>query len=413
FDLDSAMARAALGLACAPPPRLRNDLLGLRCEVSGQGWKMLGDTMTDAEELTRSAAPGSVPWAQGMLAYNQGLMVAGRIPDLVNSIDQLRGVEAAPDAVGRMALTLLSAICMLDALGQITAATPLENQFAGLLGAQPDREPMAHFWWNILVGMRAPYAHDDAWNALRHSDAIQPIYDVIPTDRIFLNMQLFRGLNLWFLGALDAAASVLEAIVAADVTLGVASSLRRLGLAWLLADRGALDSARAVASELGEYGRAHGYALDEGRGRWVLAEVLRRMGDLDAAEREIQAALALAVPLEQPGVLGTLSALRLAQGRVAEAVAAAADAVARCMTMRGCGMFRGAFVRLVRAEALHAIGAHDAARHAIADARARLLAIADRIGDSTYKHSFLHGVPENARTLALARSWLGETASGT
>jgi tetratricopeptide (TPR) repeat protein len=258
--------------------------------------------------------------------------------------------------------------------------------------------------------MRAPYAHDDAWNALRHCEAIQAIYDVIPIERIFLNMQLFRGLNLWFLGALDAAAATLEAIIAADTTLGLASSLRRLGLAWLLADRGALDQARSVASELGEHGRAHGYALDEGRGRWVLAEVLRRIGDLDAAEREVQAALALAVPLEHPGVLGTLSALRLAQGRVAEAVAAAEDAVARCTAMGGCGMFRGAFVRLARAEALHASGALDAARHAIADARARLLAIAERIGDPAYKHSFLHGVPENARTFELARLWLGEAS---
>jgi len=331
----------------------------------------------------------------------------------VASIDRLRDVEAAPEAVGRMALALLSAICMLDTLGQITTATPLEKQFAGLLGAQPEREPMAHFWWNILVGLRAPYAHDDVWSALRHSDAIQAIYDVIPTERIFLNMQLFRGLNLWFLGAFEAATPMLEAIPAADIRLGVASPLRRLGLAWLLADRGALDQARRVARELTEHGRARGYALDEGRGRWVLAEVLRRIGDLDAAEHEIQAALALAVPLEHPGVLGTLSALRLAQGRVAEAVASAEDAVARCTAMGGCGMFRGAFVRLARAEALHASGALDAARHAIADAQRRLLAIADRIGDPAYRHSFLHSVPENVRTLALARSWLGEPASGT
>ncbi|HEX3478226.1 MAG TPA: protein kinase [Kofleriaceae bacterium] len=410
FDLDSVMARAALGLACEPSLELRNDLLGLRCEASGQGWMRLGDTVTDAEEIIRSATPGSIPWAQGMLAYNESLMVAGKIPDLVTSIDRLRGVDAAPDAVGRMALALLSAICMLDALGQITAATALEKQFAGLLGAQPEREPMAHLWWNVLIGLRASYAHDDVWSALRHSDAIQAIYDVIPIERIFLNMQLFRGLNLWFLGAFDAATPMLEVIAAADATLGPASSLRRLGLAWLLADRGALDRALAVATELGEHGRAHGYALDEGRGRWALAEVRRRMGDLDAAEREIQAALALAVPLEHPGVLGTLSALRLAQGRVADAVVAAEDAVARCSAMGGCGLFRGAFVRLAHAEALHATGAHDAARRAIAGARTDLLAIAGRIGDPHYRHSFLHGVPENARTLALAGAWLDGAA---
>jgi hypothetical protein len=135
------------------------------------------------------------------------------------------------------------------------------------------------------------------------------------------------------------------------------------------------------------------------------------MGDYDGAERELTAALRMAVPLEHPGVLATLSALRLAQGRAEEALAAAEDAVARCAVMGGCGMFRGAFVRLAHAEALHATGAQDAARHAIADARARLFTIADRIVDPEYKTSFLDNVPENARTLALARAWLGEPAA--
>jgi hypothetical protein len=78
--------------------------------------------------------------------------------------------------------------------------------------------------------------------------------------------------------------------------------------------------------------------------------------------------------------------------------------------MAGCGVFRGAFVRLAHAEALHATSAHDAARRAIADARARLLVIADKIADPGYKASFLERVPENARTLALAHAWLGDTA---
>ena len=133
------------------------------------------------------------------------------------------------------------------------------------------------------------------------------------------------------------------------------------------------------------------------------------MGDLDGADREIQIALAMAVPLDRPGVLATLSALRLAQGRAAEALAAAEDAMARSEAMGACGLFRGAFVRLTHAEALHATGAHDAAARAIADARARLLAIADKITDPDYKASFLERVPENARTLALAHTWLGDS----
>jgi hypothetical protein len=201
---------------------------------------------------------------------------------------------------------------------------------------------------------------------------------------------------------------MLEAIGAADTTLGVVSSLRRFGLSWLLADRGALDEARVLATQLAEYGHAHHLHLEEFRGRWVLAEVLRRVGDLEGADRALAIALAMAVPLEHPGVLGTLAALRLAQGRPEEALAAAADAVARCAAMGGCGMFRGAFVRLAHAEALHATGARDAARHAITEARTRLHAIAGRITDPDLRQSFLDQVPENARTIERARTWLGD-----
>jgi tetratricopeptide (TPR) repeat protein len=173
---------------------------------------------------------------------------------------------------------------------------------------------------------------------------------------------------------------------------------------------GALDEAHELARTLRDHAHAHRGAMEEGRARWVLAEVLRRRGDLDEAEREIGPALEMLTPYEQPGALATLAAIRLAQGRAADALAAAEDAAARCTAMGGAGMFRGAFVRLTRAEALHATGAHDAARHAIATARARLLAIADRIPDPAYRQSFLDAVPENARTFALARAWLGEVA---
>jgi len=140
--------------------------------------------------------------------------------------------------------------------------------------------------------------------------------------------------------------------------------------------------------------------------------VLRRMGEDEVAEREIQTALEMVVALERPGALATLAMLRLAQGRAAEALAVAEDAMTRCTTMGGCGIFRGAFVRLAHAEALHATGAREAARRAIAEARTRLVTIANRISHPDYTQSFLEDVPENARTFTLAREWLGEAAPG-
>jgi eukaryotic-like serine/threonine-protein kinase len=195
-----------------------------------------------------------------------------------------------------------------------------------------------------------------------------------------------------------------------DDDTGLASSYRPFVMAWLLADRGDLSEARGWAGRLAEAGRLRHLPLDEGRGHWVLAEVLRRAGELDAADTEIQAALAslrLASPLDTPGALATLAAVRLAQGRSTEAITAAEEGLAKYDANAACGFFRGAFVRLVHAECLEATGDHGGAKAAITMARDRLFVIAAKIGDPEYRKSFLEGVPENRRTLELARQWLG------
>ncbi len=307
-----------------------------------------------------------------------------------------------------MAFTLTVSTYALDLLGRVAEGTSLEDRFSAIIRALGDREPIARLWWNTMLAIRASYAHEDPWRALQHSEANQSIFDEIGGDAFLLMAQLFQGLNLWCLGAPARARRFLEEVARGDEVIGLASSLRRFSLSWLLADEGALDEARALATRLAESGRALHDVLHESRGRWVLAEVLRRAGDLGGAERELESALAMAVPLERPGVLGTLAQLRLAQGRAEEALAAAGDAIAQCEALGGCGMFRGAFVRLAHAEALHATGAADGARRAIDDARARLLATAARIPDPAHRQGFLEGVPEHARTLALARAWLGE-----
>jgi len=407
LDLDATMARAALGLACTPPAEIRLALLGIRCEAAGQGLHLISATLTDAEELIHSAPRGAIPWAQGAIAYFQGTLLAGRIGDFLAAIALLREVDPVPEAMRRMSLAYVTGVSVLDTLGKVSEGTTLEERLFAVIRSTGDRELLARFWWHVALGMRAAYAYEDPWSGFQHSDAIRAIFDVTGGEQVFLNMQLFRGMNLCYVGAFAAADQALEGIAAADESLGVVSSLRRFHLSWSYADRGALDEARVLATQLSEYGHAHHNPLEESRGRWVLAEVLRRAGDLEAAERELQPALGMTVPLEHPGLLGTLAALRLAQDRAEEALTVAEDAISRCTAMGGCGMFRGAFVRLAHAEALHATGAHDAARHAIAEARGRLFTIADRIAGPDYKKSFLENVPENCRTLALARAWLG------
>jgi eukaryotic-like serine/threonine-protein kinase len=410
-DLAAVMARAGLGLACEPPEEVRIRLLGARCDAASSAVQMIGDVMPAAEELLRAALPGSLPWAQAMVAYLTGMLVAGRVGDFMAAVEQLRTVEPGTDATGKLAVAFIVGIMMLDNLGHVPAATALADRFTALVTRAGDRDSFARFWWHYAMGMRGGVL-EDPWRISEHADALEARFAAIGGRIYALSWQLVRGLALWSLGASSAAERMLEGIAAADESMGVSSSLRRFALSWMYADRGALDAARTLASELSERGLAHHNTLEESRGRWALGEVLRRTGDLDDADRELAAALASAVALEQPGILASLAALRLAQGRAAEALVTAEDATARAASMAGCGMFRSAFLRLVRAEALHATGALDAARAAIAAAHTRLHSVADTIPDPAYRASFLEGVPEHARTLALARAWLAEPAPG-
>ncbi|HEX3477136.1 MAG TPA: AAA family ATPase [Kofleriaceae bacterium] len=407
LDLEAVIARADLGLSCAPPQQLRLALLGARSDASRRLQRV---TIGEAEELIGAAPRGSLAWARGMLAYQLRALMERRVEDLADPRVRLEEVTPDPGAAGAMSLVFLTRVFILDSFGHVAWGSAQDEAFSALVRARGEQEPLATVWWHVAIGVRGSHVYDDPWSAMQHGEAIQPICEALGSQLIFLNMQLIRGINQWYLGALASAVQTLEGIPGADTAIGMASSMRRLSLSWVHADRGAFERACAVASQLVESGRGRNNVAEQSRGRWALAEALRRMGDLAAAEREIEAALALAMPLEAPGVLATLARLRLAQDRAAEALVAAEDAMARYAAMGACGMFRAAFVRLAHAEALHATGAHDAARAAIAQARARVLAVAARISDPDYRASFLAQVPENARTLSLASTWLGEPA---
>ncbi|HWO24621.1 MAG TPA: AAA family ATPase, partial [Kofleriaceae bacterium] len=331
LDLQGTLARVALGLRCEPPPEVRFALLGMHCEVFALELQNLDVGMAIAEELIRAAPRGSSPWAQGLGAFYQGAAVTGRIPELLAAVELLRDVQPAPGAVGRVAFACVLAIGILDFVGRVAEATELEALFFTTVRPTRDGDPLARFWWNHSLTSRSPLAHDDPWIALQHADENQAILKVIGGERPALVTHLYRSVSLTYLGAFESAAHALEQNAASDATLSLAGSQRRFTLAWLRADigtRDALDEAREIARSLRDHGIAHRIGIEEGRGRWVLAEVLRRRGDLDEAERELTPALGMLPPIDQPGARATLAAIHLAQGRTADARAAAEDAAA-------------------------------------------------------------------------------------
>ncbi|AUX39021.1 uncharacterized protein SOCE26_004030 [Sorangium cellulosum] len=350
-----------------------------------------------------------MPWVRGVLVKLRALLCRDAPAETAALSELLLQVEPTAEAANLVVFALGATSIVADVAGRLDFAARITARTAALAARFGEQQPDVPAWAIAAEAHRVGYVAEDPWAGLTQAAVAEEICRRTGNRRLQLLLSAVRGTSLWYLGALDEAERELGALAAVHPELGLLSAYPMFCRSGVLADRGALDEARAEAERLVASARARGVGLDEGRGRWALGAALLRAGRLEEAEREVLAAreLLAAVALDAPGLLATLAAARLAAGRVDEALAAASEGLDRYLAQGAAGFFRGAQVRLVHAECLHGAGRIDEARGAVASARERLLAIAARIEDPAYRRMFLEDVPENARTLELARAWQG------
>ncbi|HWO26549.1 MAG TPA: protein kinase [Kofleriaceae bacterium] len=412
-DSPAGIARVTRALDCGVPGELRTRCLGMLCELYFFTRTFHSDALAHAEEAVQIAPRGAAAWSQGLAIKVMHSLVAGKLEELMALLALAGETEPAPGAVSPWTLCLCAGVSLLDLLGRFRAAHQLLQKLTAGVRAAGDQEPIAAAQVHGLQAARMAYAEEDPMQGLVHAEAYSRLAQAIGHRRYVEYAKIVIGTNLWCLGAFAGTDRLLMEVNVSDSELGMGLSHRLFVPIWLLADLDNLDEARRWADRLIEAGRTRRMLLDESRGRWALAEVLRRAGELEAADAEIQAALAIlrrAAPRDLPGALATLAAVRLAQARPAEALAAAVEGVAAYEAMGACGFFRGAFLRLVHARCLELEGDYEGAMATLAAARARLFAIAAKIDDPAYRESFLESVPENREILALARQWLDPDA---
>jgi tetratricopeptide (TPR) repeat protein len=202
----------------------------------------------------------------------------------------------------------------------------------------------------------------------------------------------------------EAERALRSALVEAD-RLGLAlhriSVMHDLGLAVALEERFA--EGIALEEEAIALARESGARTYEVSSRCYLARIALMAGDPGRAERESRSLLEepAALAWHRANALAVLSAAAAAQGRPADALAPARQAM-EILASEGELEEGEPLIRLVHAEALLAAGDAAGAAAALADARAGLLARAAKIADADLRRCFLERRPENARLLALA-----------
>jgi eukaryotic-like serine/threonine-protein kinase len=408
-DLDAALERAERGIACGAEHAIYGALRLVQAEASC--WR--GEFTTAKQralEAIEHLSPGSAAWFSAITRQTTAATNLAEF-DLVE-----RWMAAAHNMHADDQAVTAKAICLCDGAFQLAFGGRHELADAMLDAASRtvkslagnDIELVAHLQQTRMI--RAA-VHGDFGTALEEAAATLDAFDHAGDRRNACTTRLNLGAIQGQLGHFeDSERTLREALTTAE-RMGlreiVAIALSYLGL--VLAYLGQLDEARIVQDAAITRVHQLNSLRAEGCAHCYLANILILTGDFSAAEREARRAVELqkSTPPLRAFSAALLARALLALGRTTEALEAARDALA---LLESVGAEEGeSLIRLVHAEALDASGSRPEALAAIASARDNLLARAARISDPLWRESFLCKVPDNARTLELARRWLGET----
>lgn len=404
-DLGAAIARVDRAIACGAHGEALGELSLITAEA--HRWQGgFGEGVQWAQRALEAFPRGSDRWFAALreaLASLVDVQDRGKLLAIADLLDELwsdpaRASGAQVTAMAWMAIRLFALSLHDRAETFHERLRAVEERFA--------EEPAVHACVAMERAFREGYLVNDMGS---FSDALRVAverFEHTGDVRSASHMRVNLGHAYNELGAYRENVELLSGLLASARRLGLghveATARSHLGKALL--GLGRVEAARAEVEDAIRAFVGHGDERMEGVSRAYLAILLDRSGSLDQAEAEARRAIALLGPLAalQPFAWAVLAAVLLRSDRLPEALEAAARASAQAdQAEEG-----EALIRLVHAEVLERSGDHAAARGAISAARGRLLARADTIANAARRRSFLEEVPENARTIALAKAWL-------
>jgi tetratricopeptide (TPR) repeat protein len=277
-----------------------------------------------------------------------------------------------------------------------------------------DRDAAARGWMRFAQAYFLHRLEAKPWQAFLVAELGTRDFREIGSDRNASALEALVGTTLDALGALPEALVRLREAVSLAQRGGqqLMSAHAMHHLLQALADSPEPEHRREAKGMALEYmGSETSFSFKRGTGLSLLAKVLAASGEPREAEAHASKACELLAPF--PSHLSyartVLSNLLLAQGRSTEAREVAVLG-GRELEQMGCAGVFAVGMHLALAEACFAEGDADAGEAALRQALQCVRARASDIPEATARERFLLQVPENARTLELARQRWGDAA---
>ena len=350
-ERQGTLTAAQRALACGIQAEQQITLLGLLCEAHAwyAEWEIARGY---AETVMRMAPPSSSAWARAAVAIFGHTLDPARLDDFRDAYRTLAVHPPKEDALAEAGFVLMAALYILDTGGAFDLAQESLRLLSALTTAHPSH-PALQAWHWFTRAVHEVWQAGEPVRATHHAALARDAFRQVGFRRGALLAQVIMGLGGWLSGAHEAAERELRETRVGAPDLGPLTSLRSLVLCQLLTARGAFDEAEALALEMCEAGRRQRLPSDEGRGRWALAEIFLRRGDVESAAQAVQAALPLLarLPPEQMAAQSLWAAILLEQGQRPAAAEVAQQAAARYEALPGAGLLR-ARARHILTEAL-------------------------------------------------------------
>jgi len=368
----------------------------------------LGGSVVDALKA------GSSLWCRLMGGLVTGYHFGGHQEQAARARELLLRTSPEPEATAAYAeaLTLLGASDGYAGLRQ--RAEISLGRIVEVNSALMEQDALVRGWMGMLKGHLQCFFEARPWQMYLVSEQAVRDFSAVGMERNAHLAQASVALALATLGEVPRAVELLRKVMADIQRMEQLLSLSHV--------RYYLIHVLLNSSEPAHHQEGHALVLEwlachepdvlrHGIVRTQLAKALMLKGEPREAETHARHACELLTHLLTDGVNArtVLSTTLLAQGRATEARQVAVRGVRELEQMRSQGVFAVAMY-LALAEACFAEGDTEAGEAALRDTLRCVRARADDIPEAAARERFLSQVPENARTLALARQRWGDVA---